>query len=124
MTGIVELAEQKGNKGYFAQVLIDAESDDSIKEHIIDFDEHNASNSRWRDAARFGFPYVLERIPKKSIGPGALRIHVKKIQGHPFDTNSVIIAYAAACALLRAPERSESDMVSLDMESGKIAFAR
>src|SRR5689334_4819750 len=65
MTGTFELAEQRGNKGYYGKVLIEVEPDPTLKGCEISFDEPNAGNAEWRDAAKFGIEYAYAHIPKK-----------------------------------------------------------
>jgi hypothetical protein len=124
MTGVFELAEQRGRKGYFGKVLVEVEPDDDLKGFEITFDEKHARNQEWRDAAKFGIEYAYTNIPKKQFLSKGHRIRVQSIQGHSVDTNSLIVAYAVVCALLRAFGRSESELVSFDPESGKIVFSK
>jgi hypothetical protein len=124
MTGTFELKEQRGNKGYYGKVLIEVEPDNSIKGPEISFDERNAKNKEWREAARFGIQYAYTHIARRDFTASGHRIRVQRIQGHPFDTNSLIVAYVAACALFRAFGKRESELVTFDPESGRIAFSR
>jgi hypothetical protein len=123
-TGTFELAEQRGNKGYYGKVLIQVEPDPTLRGCEISFDEPNAGNAEWRDAAKFGIEYAYAHIPKKERASEGHRIRVQTIRGHPFDTNGLIIAYAAVCALLRAFGKSEAGLVSLDPDAGTVVFAR
>jgi hypothetical protein len=124
MTGSFELAEQRDKTGYYGKVLIEVDPDDTRRGCEITFDEGRIQNQEWRDAARFGIEYAYAHIPKKALTAKGHRIRVQKIQGHSIDTNGLIIAYAAVCALLRAFGRSESELVSLDLEKGQVVFSR
>jgi hypothetical protein len=122
MTGLFELAEQRGDKGYYGKVLVEVEPDDSLKGCEITFCEPQAKNVEWQNAARFGIEYAYSRIPRKEFHSKGHRIQVRRIQGHPFDTDSLIIAYAAVRSLLNAFGRSGPDLVSFDVETGRIIF--
>jgi hypothetical protein len=122
MTGIFKVAEQRGGIDYFGKVDMEVEPDDNIKGCEITFQEPPAKNRQWRDAARFGIEYGYSRIPKSELRSRGHRITVRGVQGHPFDTDSLIIAYTAVCALFHAFGISEADVVCFDVDGGKIAF--
>jgi hypothetical protein len=123
VTGIFELKEQSGAKGYYGKVLVEVEPDDTKKGCEIIFSETKANNKEWQDAARFGIEYAYSHIPKRELQSKGHKILVRLLQGHPFDTDSLIIAYAAVRALLNAFGKNEPDLVTFDVEGGRIIFA-
>jgi hypothetical protein len=122
MTGLFEIKEQRGEKGYYGKVLLEVEPDDTRKGCEITFDEAKAKNREWQDAARFGIGYAYSQIPRRELLANGHRVQVRLLQGHPFDTDSLIIAYAAVRALLNAFGKNEPDLVSFDAEAGRIVF--
>src|SRR5260370_37935904 len=102
--GEFSLATQVGSKGYFGKVALEVEHEDPSGTGKVEFDQPGAQN--WQSGARFGIDHVLENIPKKTVFPKGGKIIVHSIQGHPVDTNNVVIAYVAAYALLSALEIS------------------
>jgi hypothetical protein len=122
MTGTFKVAEQRGPIGYFGKVDLEVEPDDNINGCEIIFQELLARNGEWRNAVSFGIEYGYSRLPKSELHSKGHRITVRRVQGQPCDTDSLIIAYTAVRALFHAFGLSETDVVCFDVDGGKIVF--
>ena len=115
ISGDYKIAKQRGQKGYFGRVALDAQPTESGVQ--VDFDA--ACASCWQSGVRFGIDYFFDHIPIV----GGVRIHVVCVEGHEVDTNNALIALAAANALFQAFGIAESKKKpQLDEENGLVVF--
>jgi hypothetical protein len=120
--GEFKLVKQIGPKGFFGKVVLEVEPADNDGAVAVEFDPNNAN--RWTTGAEFGIDYVLEHIAKRNIFPKGGRIRVSRIDWHEVDTNSVVIAYVAAHALLRALEVNPPKQPGFDEATGSFFFPK
>jgi hypothetical protein len=120
--GEFKLAKQIGPKGFFGKVVIEVEPTESNGAVAVEFDADHAN--RWTTGAEFGIDYVLEHIAKRKVFPNGGRIRVSRIDGHEVDTNSVVIAYVAAHALLNALGASPAKQPGFDEGTGHFFFPK
>jgi hypothetical protein len=120
--GDFKIAKQVGQRGFFGRVSLDVEPAEGGHSVQIDFDERA---SRWQNGVRFAVDYVFEHSPARKSFPHGVRIHVSCIEGHEVDTDTSLIAYVTANALLQAlgiddPKKKPH----LDEDRGLVVFPK
>ena len=120
--GEFKLVDQLGEKGYFGKVSLEVEAMENKGAITVNFDERNAAG--WQSGAAFGIEYVLEHVAKHELFPHGGRVRVSSIQGHPVDTNNVVIAYVTAMALLKALGVEPFKRPDFNRESGLFVFPK
>lgn len=122
-TGEFRIASQVGQRGFFGDVSLNADTTVNDGKITVLFDEEHAS--RWRGGAQFGIDYVLEHISKKQYFPHGIKIFVNRITGHEVDTDSALIAFVTARALLQALKVEEpKKLPDLDESRGLVVFPK
>lgn len=121
--GEYKIARQVGQRGFFGDVSLDADATENEGEITVLFDEEHAN--RWRGGARFGIDYILEHIPKRTYFPRGIKIQVNRIVGHEVDTDSALIAFVTAHALLQALNvEHPKKLPNLDENRGEVVFPK
>ena len=120
--GEEKLAVQVGPKGYFGHVTVEAETDSGNGEVNVDFAP--TISTRWQSGASFGIQYVLDHIAKSKVFPKGGHVRVVHIGGHEIDTNNVVIAFVAACALYKALGIQPTKQPVFEKETGTFIFPK
>ena len=115
------LARQKGNKGFYARVLLQAEPSPDQVGVRVDFD--TSVDEEWRIPAIFGIIYAWEQSARRFPERG-LSVQVLEVRWQPVDTSSLCVSFAASFALWSALEHTPRDVPTLDEESGTFCFPK
>ena len=120
--GSYKLAMQSGQRGYYGEVDLAVEATDRSGEVQVEFSERCAKD--WRAGASFGVDYILDQLPLYKLYPAGATVRIDRIQGHPVDTNSVVIAYVAAEAMMSALGIEARKRPSFDGATGLFTFPK
>lgn len=121
-TGEFILARQRGSKGFYARVLLQAVSSPDHVGVRVDFAE--SVDEEWRIPVSFGIVYAWEQTKRKALEQQGLSVQVLGVDWQPVDTSTLCVSFAASFALWNALEHIPRDVPTLDEESGTFCFPK
>lgn len=111
-----QIAEQIGQRGYYAQVTIDCLL---LKESKLIICK-NEQVEKWQNAISFACDYFYHHL-KMDQG---LQVNIIEIDDNPVDTSPIIVVFVLIKAIEKHLKLNTASLVEFDKTSGKFVFAK